>query len=397
MNIGKVVASNQCTGCGACSLSCPVSCISMVADTEGFRVPSVNTDLCTDCGRCLRVCHTQATFAKSKSEGFILLNLDSKVCSKSSSGGAFSALAEAVLRAGGVAYGAGFDENLHVRHIRIDDLADLHWIQGSKYVQSELGSTFADVKRDLSSGVMTLFSGTPCQVAGLKTFLGRDYPNLLSVDLVCHGVPSPGFWDDYIAAKCAERSAIPIAVKFRLKTRWERGSYALSIKDTKGVVSVPALRDLYYTLFLKGLDFRESCYTCPYASMNRPGDITVGDCNSIEQYPDFMPTEVVSIALINNEKGKSAWASIEGSVASIPLDVEREAHSNAQLNHPFQRPHERDDIYLLLRNMSSEQLRARFLDRPSIGARIGSALRHLVPLKTRAAIKRLICGRKRHA
>lgn len=396
MTVKEIVASKQCTGCGACSLVCPMGCITLLPDDEGFLAPSIASESCVECGACLQACHTKKRIPEVSPQGFVLLNQDPETRSESSSGGAFSALAVSVLERGGVVYGAAFDEILHVNHVRVADASELYRIQGSKYVQSETGDIYARVKRDLASGIDVCFSGTPCQVAGLKAYLGDGEPNLLTVDLVCHGVPSPGLWDEYVSEHCRKRESSPIAAKFRLKTRWERGSYALRIEDTKGVTSTPAKRDLYYALFLNGLDFRESCYTCPYASMRRPGDITVGDCNSIDCYPDFEPTEVVSIALVNNERGQRAWETLKGRVSYIPLDVKRESMSNAQLNHPFKRPSERDFIYDQLRNVPWRELRARYLEKPSFRALLGDAVRHLVPLSARVTLKRLLLRKERN-
>lgn len=385
--VAKVVAGGGCTGCGSCEASCPKGCISMEPDAEGFLAPRVDSSACVGCGRCLGACHTLASMPLRSPRGLIAVS-SAPEARRSSSGGVFAALAARALDMGWAVYGAAFDERFHLVHIRARDGEGLASIQGSKYVQSDTRGVFAEVESDLSTGRGVLFSGTPCQVAGLLAYLGGPRDGLVLIDIVCHGVPSPGFWDAYIAKK-GERAPL-VGVAFRQKTPYERGTYALRLEKPKGVRVVPAMEDPYFAMFLKGLDFRECCYRCPYASLRRPGDITLGDCNTIDRYPDFHPAEVVSTVLLNTSKGEEFWSGASAALDAAPLDVGAEAAANAQLGHPFTRPAERTGIYGRALGMSEAELTAAFAQPPSLKEGAKRLARCLVPLKTRLAIKKMI-------
>ena len=191
--------TDECVGCGACENVCPVKAISMQENEEGFLYPVVDSDLCVSCNKCNHVCPVQKNEKKAVvSKAYAAWNKDDAILRGSSSGGVFSILAQYVLRKGGVVCGAAFDEGNVVKHILVENAADLEKLRGSKYVQSEIGHIFVQIKDLLKSGRQVLFSGTPCQVAGLNSYLEKDFDNLLTVDVACHGVPSPKVWQKYI-------------------------------------------------------------------------------------------------------------------------------------------------------------------------------------------------------
>ena len=203
MKIEEMISKNRadCTGCSACKNICLKSCITMERDDEGFLYPKINHDACINCGRCESVCPSlnfKATMPTALPDVFAAVYPNEKVRRHSSSGGAFTALSELILNDGGIIFGAGFDEKWRVVHTAAENLDELENLRGSKYVQSEIGDVYKRVKVELKKDRPVLFSGTPCQCAGLKSFLGKDYDNLLTVDVICHGTPSPMLWEKYL-------------------------------------------------------------------------------------------------------------------------------------------------------------------------------------------------------
>ena len=208
----EVTDKSMCCGCSACAGVCPVQCITMTADSEGFKYPIADPNICVSCGKCEQVCPMTSVETASEKKAYAVRVTQYE--QDSSSGGVFSALAEKVLCEGGVVFGAAFDDGLRLQHIKVDDSSMLGHLRGSKYVQSDVGDIYRQVKDELSEGRKVLFSGTPCQVAGLHNFLGKDYPELFTVDLACHGVPSPKVWDRYVR----EKGDGLLGVKFRDKS-----------------------------------------------------------------------------------------------------------------------------------------------------------------------------------
>ena len=194
----KITRKEDCTGCHGCYNVCPKKCIDMKFDEEGFLYPSVDSDKCAECGLCEKVCPIIHT-AEVENEPIAVgcYNKDEKIRMESSSGGIFTLISELVIQTGGVVFGAEFDENYNIRHSYVDNMEDLHKFRGSKYVQSTIGSSYYDAKQFLEQGRQVLFSRTPCQIAGLKRYLQKDYDNLICQDMVCHGVPSTYVWEHY--------------------------------------------------------------------------------------------------------------------------------------------------------------------------------------------------------
>lgn len=317
---------NICTGCGACAVSCPVNCIEMIADSEGFRYPVIDSARCISCKKCESVCPVLARPAVQMTlQAYGVKYRDEKIRENSSSGGVFPALAAYVLNHGGAVCGAAYSDDFAVEHRMIEDFSDIRKLQGAKYSQSASEHLFGEIQRILKEDRLVLFTGTPCQVAGLKSFLGEDYEKLLTVDTICHGVPSPLVWKKYLTyrtEKDAKGSGV-ISVNQRDKTSgWSRYRYSLRITYGNGkTYCVSQSEDMYMRGFVNNLFLRPSCARCTFKGENRCADITLGDYWGVwDQHPEFDDDKGTSLVLLNTEKGVNCWNSIRGGVEALPVE-----------------------------------------------------------------------------
>ena len=296
---------HNCCGCGACVQICPKQCISMSEDNEGFLYPHVNSAICIDCGLCEKVCPViNQNEPNEPLAVYAAKNTNEEIRLKSSSGGIFTLLAEQVITEGGVVFGARFNEGWEVIHDYTETVEGLEAFRGSKYVQSFIGDNFKVAKQFLNNGRKVLFSGTRCQIAGLKKFLQKDYENLLTVEVVCHGVPSPMVWRDYLEYKRAERAAgkntvssslneLPVitGISFRDKTNgWKKYGFKICYAASKAAENsvsksgnkanceiTPFKEDLLMKGFLKDIYLRPSCYHCAARQGKSGADISIAD------------------------------------------------------------------------------------------------------------------------
>ncbi len=275
----------DCCGCTACAEACPVSCISMVRDSEGFLYPSVNSDACINCGKCSRVCPViNKRSIPFPQKAYILRNKNAEAVRVSTSGGAVSVFAKAVIDDGGIVFGGAFGEDYYVEHRAAETIEALEMFKSSKYVQCDPKNSFSDVKRELSSGRKVMFAGTPCQVAGLKNHLGKEYDNLFTVDFVCRAVPSPLVWEKYrLMMEKKHRSKLSYAC-FREKTYGYHSSN-MSLRFENGKKHLGNTRtDYYLKSFFEGINVRPSCFDCSFRQAGRVSDLTVFDCWDITRY-----------------------------------------------------------------------------------------------------------------
>lgn len=342
----KIDSKEKCCGCWACVQRCPKQCITMVEDDEGFLYPKVDSSLCIDCSLCEKVCPVINQGEPRIPEAvYAAKNLNEEIRMASSSGGIFTLLAEDVIAKGGVVFGARFNEEWEVVHDYTETIEGLSAFRGSKYVQSRVGKCYSQVEEFLKKDRKVLFSGTPCQISGLKRFLRKEYDNLLTVDFICHGVPSPGVWLEYLkeetARQCGRKNSVlphPIlngrnaridSISFRNKCLgWRKSCFALtfSVPDEYGgknsvLISEPLNKNIFLRGFLANLYLRPSCHACPAKSLKSGSDITIGDFWGIQNVmPEIDDDKGVSVVMVSTEKGKKIWGDITTSNYKVTFD-----------------------------------------------------------------------------
>lgn len=324
-----IIDKADCCGCSACASICPRGCISMREDAEGFLYPEVNAEACVDCGLCEQVCpllHKPAQHEVLAVYG--AKNKDDGVRFASSSGGMFTLLAQNVLRSGGVVFGAELDGKLAVRHILVDNDNDLVKLRGSKYVQSVVEGCFAEVRALLRSGKTVLFSGTPCQIAGLKGYLVKPCDNLLTVDVVCHGVPSPKVYRKYLSELAAQAGEPVTQVRFRDKEKgWKRGETLFLTEHQR--MGSSKRKETYMRLFLNNVSIRPSCGQCAFNNQRSLADITIADYWGVDkQFPDFDDDKGVTLVIVNTAKGAALLERVKQNAEFLTTDFAKGAQYN---------------------------------------------------------------------
>ena len=307
----EIKEKKNCTGCHACGSVCPQKCIQMLPDEEGFLYPSIHWNRCVDCGACEKVCPVlHPADISFPLKVYAARNEDETIRMSSSSGGVFTALAEEMIQRGGVVFGASFNEDGQVVHSMTDQWEGLAAFRGAKYVQSLIGEVYLQVRRLLKQGRWVLFSGTPCQVAGLKHFLRTDDERLLTVDVVCHGVPSPLVWQTYLDSINPRKERIT-ALSMRDKSHgWKRYGMEIRTEDTV-LYTGKAADNLYSQGYLDHLYLRPSCHACPAKKGRSHSDFTLGDFWGIERvHPSIDDDRGTGLVLVNSLAGMNFYRSL---------------------------------------------------------------------------------------
>lgn len=337
--------SNNCTQCYSCISVCKQESIQFIENEEGFKIPRIDRDKCVECGLCVKSCHI-LTPKREKStplHTYAGWCKDGAVRKKSSSGGAFSSIAHYVLNNNGIVYGASMGEDLQVNHIRIDDEKYLYKIRGSKYIQSNMEGVYNLVKQDLKDKKFVLFTGTPCQVAGLYSFLGNRTDGLLTVDLICHGVPSQSAFNTYLD-KVGINKANSKQVGFRYLKGWGLQMWRVDM-DGK-LKNISPRNSFYLKAFLKGLMFSRACYNCRYCEPNRVGDLTIADFWEIGTTTPFYYSKQggVSMLLTNTSLGQQV-IDICTDFYRVERDLSEAIDGNPNLHVVSHEPKGRDNFY----------------------------------------------------
>lgn len=331
---------SDCCGCHACAQVCPKHCITMKPDEEGFLYPQVDETVCIHCNACEKVCpvlqkQLPEETKNAEPEAYAGINLDEKIRQQSSSGGIFTLLAEQTLHMGGIVFGAAMTKDQHsVHHIAVESAEQLAALRGSKYLQSEIGNTYLQVQKELQKGRKVLFSGTPCQVEGLYAFLHWEDPNLLCVDIICHGVPSPLVWDRYLTEREACAGAPVKQAFFRNKQHgWKAYTIKLIFCNDVSYEKV-FTGDPFMKAFLQNICLRPSCYACHFKKLSRVSDITLADYWGIQdQYPEMDDDKGTSLVIVHSEKGKRCIELLGDKVRLKKVPVEQALRGNPSMLH----------------------------------------------------------------
>ena len=383
----RLADRGRCTGCTACAAGCPKDAITMVRDSEGFSYPAVDLNACIHCGRCTAICPIlRQREPMPLPAAFAAWNADDQIRRHSTSGGAFTALAEYILEGGGVVYGAALDGKQHLRHVACFRKEDLWRLRGAKYVQSDLGQTFREIREALKKRPV-LFSGTPCQVDGLYRFLGGKPENLTTCDLVCHGVPSPGVWEDMVRSMERRKGKAIQSVRFRDKVTGWKDSHLTLIYGDGTVDSAPLFATEYGRAFGRALFLRPCCHRCAYTNLNRPGDFTLGDFWGLG--PDELPeqqTRGISLLLVNSPHGSYLFDQLPLRRQAFP--IERAVAGNPRLAFPLAPPPDRAAFFAAYTLKPFEQVRKQYFKVPPLPVRLaGKALTPEVKAKIRQKLR----------
>ena len=328
MDIKQVFeGKDSCCGCSACAIACPKQCISMKADQEGFLYPEINQDLCVQCGKCRKVCPViNQKCTDTEPDCYVAYSKDDSVRRSSSSGGIFTELALLTLQDNGVVFGAALDKDLKVHHQSAVSPEEIRPLRGSKYVQSDMEDTYLSVKEALAAGKPVYFSGTPCQVAGLYTYLGFRPSNLTTQDIICHGVPSPLVWEKYVNTYQQAEAA-----EFRNK-KYGWHYFSMHIRTPRKNYYKRLDEDFYLKLFLDNTTLRPICYDCPIKARGSQADITLADCWSLDRVTEKVvdTDKGLSIVIANTENGKRCIEKLEGSKKTTMIAVESKKTLDSQ-------------------------------------------------------------------
>lgn len=387
MNILEKIEIKECTGCHACYSICPKNAITMQPNHEGFLNPLIDNELCVRCNMCVNVCpviHNKRNIS-SNNTVYGCYNLNLKQRLESSSGGIFRLLAEEIIKKDGYVFGAAFDKEFQVEHVCINHLKDLKKILGTKYVQSRIGNSYRQAKSLLEQGKVVLFSGTPCQIYGLKSYLRKEYNNLYTVDLICHGVPSPKIWDDYLIAKNKKQLK---AILFRNKNKGIDNAPIVFYYKDGSKIEENYNDNLYLKGFIRNLYLRESCYNCHFKGISRISDFTIGDFWGIESYDENLINDYgVSIIIAHNEKFLQLIHNITDKIYLKEFPLEASYSFNSCLVKSVNMPKERRKFFLEYKRRGLERTILIFSKRLDKKLKIKSKI-YNIPLKIYMKIKK---------
>lgn len=365
---------DKCVGCRSCEQKCPKQCITMKPNNEGFIYPNIDANICVQCGACIKACPVTnvKNYRNKPQQVWAFKNKRTAEIMRSASGGAADVACGAVLRQGGIVFGAAYDENLVVKHIGVTDETGRKKLQSSKYVQSDIQKCYIQARTALQHNQKVLFIGTPCQIAGLYSFLGGDQDNLFTIDLICHGVPSPKLFKKYLEYQSRTLKEKVLLYNFRSKDKRGWGTQYLIKTKTKTKTKILSL-DKYGKHFMAGDCYRESCYQCSYANISRVADITVGDFWGIAScHPEFYSSKGVSSVFVNTDKGKELFELMKPCAEVLPVSLEDGLIKQGNLVKPTARTNARDTFY-------SDIDRDSFIDDISVGLQVKDRIKSLFP------------------
>lgn len=338
--LSKLASAQTCSGCTACYAICPKRAISFVQNDEGFRFPQIDASLCVGCGACERVCPVlHPAESREPLVCYAAYTRDEKLRLASSSGGLFTEFAKPILENGGVVFGCRLNESLVAEHTKVDSLEGLAALRGSKYVQSDLKDTFREAKAELQAGRQVLFSGTPCQIAGLNHYLNRDYPNLITLEVICHGAPSPAVFEKFKVETERAYGSTVSHLSFRKKEpSWRRSKLEWQFDGNRSQQE-DLYANPYIRAFLSDVSLRSSCYLCSAKGGKSRADVTLGDFWGIETVcPDLDDDKGISAVLLHTQKAQTLWAEIAAGVVSREVALGDVTRGNPAYYRPVAQP-----------------------------------------------------------
>ena len=329
----EIIERSKCCGCHSCLNICPKKAIIMKEDNKGFKYPEVDSEKCVNCGMCKKVCPIINPIKKNEFDvkAYAAYNKNSEERIKSSSGGIFVLIAKEILKRKGSVFGAIYDDDFNIIHTYIEDKKDISKLMGSKYTQSTIGDSYYKAKELLENDKYVLFTGTPCQISGLKAYLQKDYDKLYTQDIICHGVPSPKLWRKYLNFQEEKYNEKVRDVSFRNKDHgWSLFRMKISF-DTR-TYSQDRTTDLFMQPFLRNICLRDSCYNCSFKSMHKDSDITLADYWGINDiHPEMNDDKGISLLIINSQKGNELFDSIKNDINYIDSNLELAIKKNSAM------------------------------------------------------------------
>lgn len=353
----RLAGENECIGCGACSQVCPAQCIVLRTDKYGFVHPWLDELACLNCKMCEKSCPIVSGTINQNvtTEAFAVRSSDIVIRNRSSSGGVFSEVAIEILNNKGVVFGASYTEGFTVQHSSVECIEDLSQLCGAKYSVSNIGNSYVQAKKFLDMQRQVLFSGTPCQVAGLNSFLRKPYPNLFTIDFVCHGVPSPWVWKKYVEYRAVQDNSgiLPEGINLRSKsTGWSKYQYSNEYQYANGTKYIAkGGEDLFMQLFVGDYINRESCADCQFKGYQRCSDLTLGDFWGIwDIAPEMDDNKGTSLVLVHSENGKELLGRIADRVVLKEVTLEQASQQNPSMLYSSQAKENREEVLKLCIN-----------------------------------------------
>lgn len=375
-----IIENNECTGCHACYSVCPKQAITMVKDEKGFKVYKIDEEKCIGCGLCKKVCPVlNSRIIESKPEAFAIINKDEEIRKHSSSGGVFSLIAEYIIKDSGVVFGVAFDENWQVKHSYTDKVEELYRFRGSKYVQSTIGDTYKKVKEFLESGMKVLFTGTPCQIEGLKSYLQKEYDNLYTQDIICHGVPSPKVYNKYL--KYQNNIFLNKVIKQIEHRNKDNGWQDFNMKITYDNIDYIKShnKDTFMQAFLRDTILRDSCYNCHFKKKNRNSDITLADFWGINNVlPEMNDDKGTSLVIINSEKGNEILENIKDKIICRSVDFETAIKYNPSMTKSAKKDIKREEFFNNIDNIRFDKLVNKYTSSPGLFEKMLSKSKRII-------------------
>ena len=376
----KIIEKKKCCGCHGCANICPKEAIIMIEDEKGFRYPVIDQKKCIDCGLCKKVCPILNSEKENDKDikAFACYNTNTEERLNSSSGGIFILIAKEIIKRKGVVFGAAFDNEFNVIHKFVDKEKDLKDFMGSKYTQSVIGDSFKKVKEFLDKDRYVLFTGTPCQIEGLKTYLKKDYEKLYTQDIICHGVPSPKVWKKYLEYQKSVNNENIKSVSFRNKDHgWSLFRMKISF-DTR-TYSEKHSKDLFMQAFLKDTCLRDSCYDCSFKKKYRASDLTLADYWGIDNvHADMNDNKGTSLVIINSKKGEELFDRIKEQTAYKETNIDEAIKYNTAMIKSPMLPNKRNEFFENLEKDSFDKLVKKYTYHPPLYKRAINKLKSII-------------------